>query len=194
MSVGVDGAVVSPLRSKAQLSCSPFLFNATQGSSLDLTSRPPQRHRNISISARDVNRHHTGRHTNDNETENTCHRPPRGSVTAPPSPVRPAGLRPGLGIVADCPCSSVPPPPGRCPCRLNTGVLCMASRGPSIQVSSILSIYFRQHDGTPRSSVLQSDPPQSSPCRATAPGLAKLPDPAYNVNTLLANEIKRLTE
>lgn len=102
----------SPLRSKAQLSCSPFLFNTTQGSSLDLTSRPPQRHRNISTSARDVNQHHTGRHTNDNETENTCHRPP-----APLSPAGPAGPRPGLGIVADCPCSSVPPP-GRCPCCL----------------------------------------------------------------------------
>ncbi|TWW56496.1 hypothetical protein D4764_08G0004830 [Takifugu flavidus] len=78
----------------------------------------------------------------------------------------------------------------------------MASRGPSIQVSNILSIHvrgicYRQHDDAPWASVLQSDPelaepPQSSPCRSTAPSLAKLPDPAFN--TLLANGIKLLTE
>lgn len=39
-----------------------------------------------------------------------------------------------------------------------------------------------------------AEPPQSSPCQSTAPSLAKLPDPAYNFNTLLANEIKLLTE
>ncbi|TWW56495.1 Beta-citrylglutamate synthase B [Takifugu flavidus] len=39
-----------------------------------------------------------------------------------------------------------------------------------------------------------AEPPQSSPCKSTAPSLAKLPDPAYNFNDLLANELKLLTE
>lgn len=39
-----------------------------------------------------------------------------------------------------------------------------------------------------------AEPPQAMPCQSTAPSLAKLPDPAYNFNTLLANEIELLTE
>lgn len=39
-----------------------------------------------------------------------------------------------------------------------------------------------------------AEPSQSSPRQSTAPPLPDLPDPAYNFNTLLANEIKLLTE
>lgn len=57
------------LRSKAQLSfCSPFLLNTTQGSSLDLTPRPPKTQEHIPLSQR-CQKHHTGRHTNESETE-----------------------------------------------------------------------------------------------------------------------------
>uniref|UniRef100_A0A3B4AG02 N-acetylaspartylglutamate synthase n=1 Tax=Periophthalmus magnuspinnatus TaxID=409849 RepID=A0A3B4AG02_9GOBI len=38
------------------------------------------------------------------------------------------------------------------------------------------------------------EPAQSLPLQATAPALPDLPDSAYNINTLLANEIKLLTE
>ncbi|KAK7896679.1 hypothetical protein WMY93_022004 [Mugilogobius chulae] len=38
------------------------------------------------------------------------------------------------------------------------------------------------------------EPVQSSPRQASGPGLPDLPDSAYNINTLLANEIKLLTE
>ncbi|XP_031701565.1 beta-citrylglutamate synthase B isoform X2 [Anarrhichthys ocellatus] len=39
-----------------------------------------------------------------------------------------------------------------------------------------------------------AEPSQSSPRQSTAPALPDLPDPAYNFNTLLANEMKLLTE
>ncbi|XP_040048137.2 beta-citrylglutamate synthase B [Gasterosteus aculeatus] len=39
-----------------------------------------------------------------------------------------------------------------------------------------------------------AEPSQSSPRQSTAPALPGLPDPAYNFNTLLANEMKLLTE
>lgn len=39
-----------------------------------------------------------------------------------------------------------------------------------------------------------AEPSQSSPCQSSAPDLPDLPDPAYNFNTLLANEMKLLTE
>lgn len=40
----------------------------------------------------------------------------------------------------------------------------------------------------------ESDPELAEPSQSTAPSLPDLPDPAYNFNTLLANEIKLLTE
>lgn len=86
MSIGVDGAVVRG--SDLKHNCPVALFCLTQLREAAWISppKPHPRHRNISISARDVKKHQTGRHTNDNETENSCWPPAARRLLLPSRP------------------------------------------------------------------------------------------------------------